>query len=136
MRTDSYIRAAFLTLLVLSVAALVPRFAGGALKGATAGSSVREIRLVAQNMTFYVDGETAPNPTLHARPGERIKLVFVNADTGMSHDFAIRAWSIGTRVLAGKGQDAIEFTVPETRGSHAYSCTPHSAMMGGMIEVH
>jgi plastocyanin len=26
--------------------------------------------------------------------------------------------------------------VPETHGFHTYSCTPHSAMMGGVIEVH
>jgi plastocyanin len=136
MRTNSYTRAALLALAVLSVAALVPRFAAGALKSSTEAASVREIRLVVRNMTFYVDGQTAPNPTLHARPGERIKLVLVNADTGMSHDFAIRSWSIGTRLVNGKGQDAIEFTVPETHGFHTYSCTPHSAMMGGVIEVH
>ena len=135
MSINAYVRAAFLTVIVVSVAALVPRFAGGALKGATEVASVREIRLVAKDMTFYVDGQTTPNPTLHARAGERIKLVFVNSDTGMSHDFAIRSWSIGTRLLAGKGEDAIEFTVPGTHGSHAYSCTPHSAMMGGTIEV-
>jgi plastocyanin len=135
MRIETFARAAFLTVVVLSFAALVPRFAGGALKGATEVASVREVHLVARGMTFYVDGENTPNPTLHARPGERIKLVFVNADTGMSHDFAIRSWSVGTRLLDGKGHDAIEFTVPDTRGAHAYSCTPHSAMMGGTIEV-
>jgi plastocyanin len=53
----------------------------------------------------------------------------------MSHDFVVRSWSVNTRLLKGKGQDSIEFTVPGTRGSHAYSCTPHAGMMGGTIVV-
>ena len=73
---------------------------------------MREIHLVAKDMTFYVDGQNAPNPTLHARPGERIRIVLRNTDVGMSHDFVIRSWSVNTRLLKGKGQDSIEFTVP------------------------
>ena len=53
----------------------------------------------------------------------------------MSHDFAIRSWSVNTQLLKGKGQDSIEFTVPATRGTHLYSCTPHAGMMGGTILV-
>jgi plastocyanin len=86
-------------------------------------------------MTFYVAGENAPNPTLHARPGERVRIVLSNTDFGMSHDFVIRSWSVNTRLLKGKGQDTIEFTVPNTRGSHLYSCSPHAEMMGGTIVV-
>ena len=86
-------------------------------------------------MTFYVDGQDAPNPTLHARPGERIRIVLRNTDVGMSHDFVIRSWRVNTRLLKGKGEDSIEFTVPQTRGAHVYSCTPHAEMMGGTIVV-
>ena len=86
-------------------------------------------------MTFYVDGQDTPNPTLHARPGERIRIILRNTDVGMSHDFVIRSWSVTTRLLKGKAQDSIEFTVPQTRGAHAYSCTPHAEMMGGTIVV-
>ncbi len=56
-------------------------------------------------MTFYIAGQDAPNPTLQARPGERIRLVLSNTDVGMSHDFAIRSWRVNTRLLKGKGQD-------------------------------
>ena len=71
----------------------------------------------------------------HARPGERIRIILRNTDVGMSHDFVIRSWSVNTRLLKGKGQDSIEFTVPLTRGAHAYSCSPHAEMMGGTIVV-
>ena len=53
----------------------------------------------------------------------------------MAHDFVVRSWRVNTHLLKGKGQDSIEFTVPQTRGSHAYSCTPHAEMMGGTIVV-
>ena len=52
----------------------------------------------------------------------------------MSHDFAIRSWSVNTRLLKGKGRDSIELTVPATRVC-IYSCTPHAEMMGGTIVV-
>jgi plastocyanin len=120
---------------VIGALALVPRLAGEVLKGADDDNAVREIQLVARNMTFYVEGQDAPNPTLHARPGERIRIILRNTDVGMSHDFVIRSWSVNTRLLKGKAQDSIEFTVPQTRGAHAYSCNPHAEMMGGTIIV-
>jgi len=133
---NTYIRAALL-IVVLGAAALVPLIAKNAdiFKSSGTSNTVREIHLVVRDMTFYVEGDTAANPTLHAQPGERMRIVLTNADPGMSHDFAIRSWNIGTRLLKGKGNDAIEFTVPQIRGSHPYSCTPHAEMMGGTIIV-
>ena len=129
------VRSALLMVAAVGVLALVPRFAGDVLKGADDQSSVREIHVVVRGMTFYVAGQAAPNPTLYARPGERLRIVLRNTDVGMSHDFAIRSWRVNTRLLKGKGQDSIEFTVPNTRGSHLYSCSPHAEMMGGTIVV-
>lgn len=128
-------RAALLVVAGILALALVPRLAGDVLTGADNDSPVREIQLVARDMTFYVDGQDAPNPTIFARPGERVRITLRNADVGLSHDFVIRSWSVNTRLLKGKGEDRIEFTVPQTRGSHAYSCTPHAEMMGGTIVV-
>jgi plastocyanin len=128
-------RTALLVVAALGALVLVARLGGDVLKGAANDSSVREIQLVARDMTFYADGQAAPNPTLHARPGERIRIVLRNTDVGMSHDLVIRSWSVNTRLLKGKGQDSIEFTVPQTRGSHVYSCTPHAEMMSGTIVV-
>jgi plastocyanin len=138
MTRHSLVRASLIVFAVLTGLALVPRVAGDVLRGADDAASVREIHLVARDMTFYVDGvegNAGPNPTLHARAGERIRIVLRNTDVGMSHDFAIRSWSVTTRLLKGRGQDSIEFTVPATRGTHLYSCTPHAEMMGGTIVV-
>jgi len=133
------LRIALLTVAAVGALALVPRLAGEVLKGADNDTSpqglVREIHVVAKDMTFYVNGQDSPNPTLHARPGERIRIILSNTDVGMSHDFVIRSWSVNTRLLKGKAQDSIEFTVPQTRGAHAYSCSPHAEMMGGTIVV-
>jgi hypothetical protein len=137
-RTTS-VRAAFLTIGILCVVALVPRLAGdfsfSKLGGAETAPPVREIRLIARDMTFYIDGDQSRNPTLHARPGERIRIVLRNTEPGISHDFTIPTWGVQSRVLKGKGEDRIEFTVPDKRGMYAYSCSPHAAMMNGNIEV-
>src|SRR5687768_10366023 len=97
---------------------------------------VREIRLVARNMTFYVEGEMEPNPTLTVRAGEQVRLVLANDDAGMRHDFVVQAWEVGTRTLEDRGEtDAVSFRVPAARGEHAYQCTPHWKMMRGTIRV-
>ena len=135
MTRHSLVRATLIAVAVVGGLALALHFAGDILRGADDAASVREIHLVVKSMTFFVEGQDGPNPTLHARPGERIRIVLRNADIGMSHDFAIRSWSVNTQLLKGKGQDSIEFTVPAKRGTHLYSCTPHAAMMGGTIVV-
>jgi plastocyanin len=134
MMTNTRVRVALLAAVILGVASFLPRVAGAILDGADANTP-REIHLVARDMTFYVEGERSPNPTLRARAGERVRLVFRNSDPGMSHDFTIPSWQINTRLLKGKGEDSIEFTVPAVRGPQPYSCTPHSEMMRGTIVV-
>ena len=119
--------------IVVCVAAAVPRLSVATPPPDT--DAPREIRLVVKDMTFYVEGQDSPNPTLHARSGERIRLILSNAEAGMSHDFRIDAWRVHTRLLKGKGQDSVEFTVPDARGSHEYRCTPHAEMMNGTIVV-
>ncbi len=147
MRTQVPVRTALLVVAAIGALALVPIVARDALTGTNSSSPVsgttrdlsrdhvREIHLVVRDMTFYLAGQDAPNPTLQARPGERIRLVLSNTEVGMSHDFAIRSWRVNTRLLKGKGQDSIEFTVPSTRGTHDYSCTPHAEMMSGTFLV-
>ncbi len=96
----------------------------------------REIRLVARNMTFYLQGDNAPNPTLRLRAGEQVRLVLANEEPGIDHDFAIRPWKVGTGILNGKGEDTVTFTVPAAPGSETtYMCTPHFGMMRGTILV-
>jgi len=98
-------------------------------------SAAHEIRIVARNMTFYVDGGTEPNPVLRVRRGEDVRLVFRNEDAGMKHDFTVPDWGLETKILNGRGETTITFRVPGSTGAGAYACTPHSAMMRGTIAV-
>lgn len=98
--------------------------------------NVRDIRIVVRDMAFYVDGATEPNPTIVLRAGERVRVHLRNEDPGMRHDFAIAAWTVGTKVLEDRGEeDAASFRVPSTRGSETYRCTPHAKMMSGTIRI-
>ena len=96
----------------------------------------REIRIVARDMTFYVNGVETPNPTLRVKAGEKVRLVLRNEDAGLTHDFAVQAWKVATKTLTEKGQeDSVVFRVPAQRGATAYQCTPHAEMMKGSIQV-
>ena len=96
----------------------------------------REIVLVARNMAFYLDGNPTPNPTLRLKAGERVNLVLRSEDAGITHDFAVKAWAVGTAFLSGKGVASVTFVVPDrARQPQQYACTAHAAMMQGVIEV-
>jgi plastocyanin len=98
--------------------------------------AVREIRVVVRDMAFYVDGATEPNPEITVRAGERVRIKLRNEDAGMRHDFAIKAWTVSTRILEDRGdEDAVSFRVPEARGTQTYQCTPHTKMMTGVIRI-
>ena len=100
------------------------------------GPQTREIVLVARNMAFYLDGNPTPNPTLRVEAGERITLVLRSEDAGITHDFAIKTWSVGTSFLTGKGAVSVSFRVPDrTDGPQEYVCSAHSVMMKGSIEI-
>lgn len=114
---------------VATIAAILPRVPS------SDSSSVREIRLVARDMTYYVEGSREPNPTLRVRRGERVRIVLRNEDTGMSHDLAIRAWSTATRLIDGHGEAMLEFRAPEAAAQETYACNPHGQMMRGTIRV-
>lgn len=102
----------------------------------TGGDSARELRVVTRDMSFYVDGYSEPNPAISVKAGEKIRLVLRNEDAGMSHDFAVKAWGVGTKLLEDRGQeDAITFQVPGERGTASYNCTPHAKMMSGTLRI-
>jgi plastocyanin len=111
-------------------ASLLPMFAS------SGSERVREISLVVRDMTFYVEGEAEPNPTLRVGAGEQVRLVLKNDEAGMRHDFAVNAWQIGTRMLDERGEeDTVTFRAPSAPGDQTYHCTPHSKMMRGTIRV-
>ena len=111
-----------------TIAAIVPR----------AGLSrrpVQEIRLVARDMAYYADGNSAPNPTLTVRRGEQVRIVLRNEDPGMIHDFTVPAWNAITRRLNAGEEAVLQFKAPEQPGVGTYSCSPHGELMRGTIRV-
>jgi plastocyanin len=107
----------------------------GAARPGTGSEDAREIQLVVRDMTFYLAGDETPNPLLRVRAGERIRILLRNEDAGITHDFAIEDWQVATKLLEGRGEDGITFSVPPTPGRQAYTCTPHAQMMRGTILV-
>jgi plastocyanin len=103
---------------------------------ASSSEKVRTIDVVVRDMAFYVDNGATPNPPIIVRAGERVRVRVSNQDAGMRHDFTIKAWTVSTKVLEERGEeDAVEFRVPDERGTQTYTCTPHAKMMSGIIRI-
>ena len=95
----------------------------------------REIVIVTRQMSFYVDGASAPNRTIQVAPGEKVRVTLVSTDPGFDHDFAVTAWGVKTPVLRGEGRTSILVEAPNKPGKTDYVCTIHASMMKGTIEV-
>jgi hypothetical protein len=121
-----YVRIGFLAVVIAVVAAVLPRIVN-------TREQVHEIRLVAKNMTYYADGSEDPNPTLRLVPGEQVRVTIRNDDRGMSHDFGIPAFRVGTGIVEFGTEKSVTFKVPDNPSAASYICTPHSAMMSGRI---
>ena len=112
----------------LGILAVSPR--GAEMRGAS-----RDVRIVVRNMTFYLEGSGAANPTLRLRAGETVRLVLRNEDRGMKHDFTVPAWHAATPLIPVQREAEVLITAP-ARGSRAtYHCTPHEETMRGTIIV-
>ena len=112
---------------IATIAAIVPR--------EDPANRVHEIHLVVRDMTYYVDGNPDPNPTLTVRRGEQVKVLLRNEEAGMIHDFAVGAWDARTARLNFREEGAVQFRAPDQPGTGTYACTPHSEMMQGTIRV-
>jgi plastocyanin len=126
-----------LTLLFVGLAALGALALSGTASSETAS---REIVLVAEGMAFYLDGasgaERVANPTLTLGRGETVRLVLVNRDAGMEHDWASRGLDAGTSTIPGDGgTTSVRIEAPAEPGRHEYVCSLHARMMRGVIEV-
>lgn len=124
-----YMRIAVVVVIAAVGAVTLPRIV-------SSREAVRDVTLVVRNMTYYVDGESTPNPRLRFAAGEQVRLTLRNEDQGMTHDFSVKSWGVATKILDGKGQDTVTFRVPRgSNGATSYTCTPHTAMMNGTIVI-
>ena len=114
--------------LVLS-AFLIPQSAS------TSTGEVRVIHVVVHNMAYYIGGRTDPNPIIHLRRDERVRIIVTNQDAGMKHDFGIDAWQTRTGLIDGIGEARLEFVAASVPGEVSYSCTPHGTLMRGTMRV-
>ena len=121
-------RALFLLLLLLGTTALQGQ----------APSVDREYTLVSSMLGYRgVGGEIdgVRNPTLWARPGERVRLTIVNGET-MVHDIALERLAIRSAQILDRGATAgITFTA---KASDTYYCSlpgHRAAGMEGRLEV-
>ena len=121
-----YVRIGLLVVLIAGSAAVLPRIVD-------TREQVHEIRLVAKNMTYYANGAEDPNPPIRLVPGEQVRITFRNDDRGMSHDFGIPVFGVGTGVIEFGTEKSVTFKVPDNPSPATYICTPHSAMMSGRI---
>ena len=120
--------AVLLGLTGLAVVGMLPRLI-------EPSSEPRDILVVARGMAFYLDGESQPNPRIRVEAGEMVRLVLRNEQSGVTHDFVVDAWDVGTARLDGPSSDAVVFRVPDRIGRYIYECSPHRALMRGTIEV-
>jgi len=119
---------------LLGVAVVVGAFAFA--MAAASRTTPREIVLVAKDVSFYLPGDSTPNPTLAVAAGETVRLTLINEDQGMLHDWAVDAWREATRLIPGDGSaDSIVFTAPTEAGETEYVCSTHAVLMRGTIRV-
>jgi hypothetical protein len=114
---------------LIALAVILPRVVS------SSSDAVREIHLVARDMTYYLEGQRDPNPTLHISRGEHVRIRLSNRDPGMSHDFGVRAWKKSTGLIGAPGEAVVEFAAPDAPGDAAYACNPHGEMMRGTIRI-
>lgn len=99
-------------------------------------SPAREITLIAKDMAFYVESDMkTANPIIEAKAGETIRIVLLNRDRGIIHDFAVPAVDAATERIDWNERDAVTFEVPDEPGTYEYVCRPHLLMMKGRLRV-
>jgi hypothetical protein len=90
----------------------------GGLLPVWSSTSSREIVLVARDMSFYVEGDTAhANPVLEVKAGETVRVVLRNQDRGMLHDIAVPVVGAATAPVKFEDEASFTFTAPKRRGT-------------------
>lgn len=99
-------------------------------------SDAREIVLVARGMSFYNPSSPGlANPVIRVAPGENIRFVLQNEDSGIRHDLAVPDWQARIGELKSGSIGSTMARVPLEPGQTTYVCALHGVMMKGTIEV-
>jgi plastocyanin len=97
--------------------------------------ATREVALVARGMAFYLEGGTTPNPTIHVRAGEAVRLVLRNDSPGLVHDLAVDGLGVSIAPLKTGALASVSLRLPPGGGTYEYVCRPHAQMMRGQLRV-
>jgi plastocyanin len=108
----------------------------GAFAVAVTRPAPREVTLVVRGMAFYLEDSSQPNPTIHLRAGERVRIILRNEERGIQHDFAAPAIRADLDPIGWNQTADITVVVPDQPGTYDYWCRPHMLMMRGKIIVH
>ena len=91
---------------------------------------VREIVLVARQMAYNTD-----NPPLILKVGQPVRIIIINEDKGMLHDFVIEELDISTSGPLEYGQSEVINFLPVKKGKYEYFCSYHAKMMRGKVVI-
>ena len=122
-------------LLIVATLVAVLGVAVGATLAVRPDSGPREIVLVARGMSFYVNGDSSPNPTISVRPGEHVRFVLRNEAPGLTHDLSIPALNLSVEPIQSGASRSVSVLVPHRPGAFFYVCRPHSQMMKGALTI-
>jgi len=121
---------------VKQIGALVGLMLLAALLPALSSTPAREVTLVAKGMAFYLEDDLqTPNPVIEVKAGERVRVVLLNQDRGMTHDFAVPTLDAALNPVSWNQSGDVVFEAPSQPGTYQYVCRPHSLMMKGTIRV-
>jgi heme/copper-type cytochrome/quinol oxidase subunit 2 len=95
----------------------------------------REIVLVARDMAFYLEGSTAPNPTIVVKASEEVRVIVKNQNPGITHAFAVGSLRASIDRIEPGSTQGIQFRAPKKPGRYEYVCPPHALMMKGLLLV-
>ena len=91
---------------------------------------VQEIILIAKEMVYNTN-----NPTLILKVGQPVRIIIINEDKGMLHDFVIEELDISTSAPLEYGQSEVINFVPTQKGKYEYFCSYHAKMMRGKVII-
>ena len=91
--------------------------------------------LVARDMTFYLEGSDAPNPTIVVKASEEVRVIVRNQDPGITHGFAIGSLRASIDRIEPGATERMQFRAPAKPGRYEYVCPPHAQMMKGVLLI-